>query len=219
MRKGDTYTLLFALAICAVCSIVLAVAVSSLRERQQLNIELDRKMNVLKAFGVKAGQGEVQELFERHISEIDCSAELEGVEEAMPLYLWSEDGQVTMYAFPVSGKGLWSTIKGYISLKSDLDTIQGITFYDHGETPGLGGEVEQDWFQEQFQGKRIMSDGGDLARFLVLKGKVADRYPDGNPHAVDGISGATMTGKGVQNFLNEEFERYNRYFAGLREGE
>jgi Na+-transporting NADH:ubiquinone oxidoreductase subunit C len=218
MRKGDTYTFLFALGVCAVCSIVLAVAASSLRARQDLNVELDRKMNVLKAFGVEATKDEVQPIFEKHITQIDCSERVDELDAPMPLYLWKEAGEVGKYAFPVSGKGLWSTINGYISLQSDLNTIQGIRFYEHGETPGLGAEVEKDWFQKQFKGKKILEDG-DLTRFMVLKGKVADQYPKGNPHAVDGISGATMTSRGVQNFLNNDLARYNRYFETVRGGE
>lgn len=218
MRKGDSYTILFALGVCAVCSIVLALAASGLRARQQLNVELDRKLNVLKAFGVAAGRDEVDSIFDEHITSIDCSKEVDSIEGPMPLYLWKEGGTVSKYAFPVSGKGLWSTIRGYISLKSDLNTIQGITFYDHGETPGLGAEVEKDWFQDQFKGKKIMEDG-QLADFMVLKGKVAEKFPQGNPHAVDGISGATMTGKGVQSFLNADLRRYNEYFKTVRGGE
>lgn len=217
MRKGDTYTIVFALGVCAVCSIVLALAADGLRARQQTNVELDRKLNVLKAFGVNADKSEVESIFDERISLIDASDKIESVDEPMPLYLWEENGKVRKYAFPVAGKGLWSTIRGYISLKSDLNTIQGITFYDHGETPGLGAEVEKDWFQEQFEGKQIMEEGR-LAEFKVLKGKVAERFPGGNPHAVDGISGATMTGKGVQNFLNMDLERYNSYFETVREG-
>jgi len=62
-------------------------------------------------------------------------------------------------------------------------------------------------------------EDGRLADFMVLKGKVAEKYPQGNPHAVDGISGATMTGKGVQSFLNEDLARYNEYFKTVRGGE
>jgi len=138
MRKGDSYTILFALGVCAVCSIVLALAASGLRARQQMNVELDRKLNVLKAFGEAGGRDEVDAIFDEHITSIDCAKKIDSLEGPMPLYLWKEDGAVRKYAFPVSGKGLWSTIRGYISLKSDLNPIQGVTFYDHGETPGLG---------------------------------------------------------------------------------
>ncbi len=216
MRKGDTYTVMFALAVCAVCSVILSVASSGLRERQQFNVELDRQINVLKSFGIIAAKDEVEGYFERYITEIDAAEYVDDSVEPMPLYLWKEDGQVTMYAFPVAGRGLWSLIRGYLALQADLNTIQGITFYEHGETPGLGAEIDQRWFQEQFEGKKIRRNG-DLARFRVVKGRVADQYPQGNPHAVDGISGATMTARGVENFLNEDIRRYNAYFETTRE--
>ncbi len=215
MRKGDTYTVMFALAVCAVCSVILSVASSGLRELQEFNIELDRQINVLKSFGIFAEKDEVEGYFERYITEIDVAEYVDDSVEPMPLYLWMEDGQVTMYAFPISGRGLWSLIKGYLALEEDLNTIKGITFYEHGETPGLGAEIDQRWFQEQFEGKKIRRNG-ELARFRVVKGRVADQYPQGNPHAVDGISGATMTARGVEDFLNEDIRRYNNYFETIK---
>lgn len=218
MRKGDTYTLLYALGVCAVCSVILAVASSSLRTLQERNAELNRRMNVLKAFGEDAAKEDVADIFQKYIERRDLSDELEGVEEEMPLYLWEEDGVITKYAFPVSGKGLWSTIHGYLALEDDMATIRGITFYEHNETPGLGAEVEKNWFQEQFEGKRIR-DEGELVEIEIVKGKVEDKYPDGSMYAVDGISGATMTCNGVEDFLNEDIERYSAYFPRLQGGE
>lgn len=216
MRKGDSYTVMFALAVCAVCSVILSVASSGLRDRQELNVELDRQINVLKSFGIFAEKDEVEYYFDNYITELDVAEYVDDSVEPMPLYLWKEDGQVKMYAFPVAGRGLWSLIRGYLALQADLDTIQGITFYEHGETPGLGAEIDQRWFQEQFEGKQIRSNG-ELVRFRVVKGRVADQYPQGNPHAVDGISGATMTARGVEDFMNEDIRRYNAYFETIRE--
>ena len=91
----------------------------------------------------------------------------------------------------------------------------GITFYKHGETPGLGGEIATDWFQEQFTNKVVWADG-ELHEFEVVKGAVEGLYPEGNDHAVDGISGATITGKGVATFMNDDLERYEAYFKKIR---
>ena len=115
---------------------------------------------------------------------------------------------------PVSGKGLWSTIYGYLALQTDLSTISGITFYKHGETPGLGGEIEKEWFTNNFKGKKIRDDNGVLTSVKVVKGKVIA----GNPkeiHEVDGISGATLTGRGVANFLKVELKKYEPFFAKI----
>lgn len=237
--KGDGYVICFAAAVCVVCSLLLSSAASALKTRQDYNVELDRKINVLKAFGVAVRDAkgksiagtEVDRLFREQIEEIVLDAAtgqpIEGItssqvppkelkeKQKLPLYIWKENGEAQKYAFPVSGKGLWSTIYGYLALEKDLATIAGVTFYRHGETPGLGGECEKDWFQENFRGKKVYGAQGRLP-FEVIKGLVADRFPQGNDHAVDGISGATLTSKGITQFVNADLDLYERYFKLLR---
>jgi Na+-transporting NADH:ubiquinone oxidoreductase subunit C len=108
---------------------------------------------------------------------------------------------------PISGKGLWSTLFGYFALDSDFNTVKGITFYDHKETPGLGGEVDKGWFQNNFIGKKIKDDKGNLVSVQVVKGKSGN-----NIHGVDGISGATITSRGVTDFLLRDLKKYAPYF-------
>ena len=238
MREDDRRIIGFAAIICVSCSLLLSATATLLKDRQDYNVELDRKINVLKAFDVDVMPGgkriaaaEVEQYFKDHITEKILEAETGEVLEGetsetvdpdllaegkrLPLYLWEEDGAITGYAFPISGKGLWSTIYGYMALSNDLATILGVTFYKHGETPGLGGEIATDWFQEQFKGKHVWADG-ELLPFEVVKGTVEGKYPEGNDHAVDGISGATITGKGVSTFINEDLERYEPYFSKRR---
>ncbi|MCS6770566.1 MAG: NADH:ubiquinone reductase (Na(+)-transporting) subunit C [Kiritimatiellae bacterium] len=237
--RGDGYVVGFAVAVCLACSLVLSAAASALKAKQEYNVEMDRKLNVLKAFGyaIRDEQGrqissaEVERIFREKIREIILDGEtgqpIEGLTSAdvdpkdvaarkrLPLYTYEENGEVVKYAIPISGKGLWSTIYGYLALNKDLATIAGVTFYKHGETPGLGGEVEKDWFQNNFKGKVIWRDGQRVP-FEVVKGTVADRYPQGNDHAVDGISGATLTGKGVTEFINRDLDLYEKYFKLIR---
>lgn len=97
---------------------------------------------------------------------------------------------------PVYGKGLWSTLYGYLALKSDLETIQGLTFYEHAETPGLGGEVDNPSWKAQWEDQKLYDQNGEPAA-LVYKGTA----PTGNQYAVDGLSGATITSRGVTNLL------------------
>lgn len=237
MNKADRKMFGFALLICVVCSTLLSAVSASLKEQQTRMVEFDRNRNVLKAFGVDTHgmtPDDVTRVFSERIQEIILDGQtgevIEGATSAtvdpkdlrdknklLPLYLWVENGEAQKYAFPISGKGLWSTIYGFLAMEKDLKTIAGVTFYKHGETPGLGGEVEKEWFQNPFEGKR-MYDNGQRADFRVIKGGVAARYPDGNPHAVDGISGATVTGNGVARFVNEDFDRYDRYFKTIRGG-
>ncbi|MBU0678675.1 MAG: NADH:ubiquinone reductase (Na(+)-transporting) subunit C [Verrucomicrobia bacterium] len=244
MQKDDLRIVGFAAVVCIVCSLVLSATASMLKQRQAENVELDRKINVLKAFGVavvgedgkKISKDRVDQYFSENISEIyiakDSGEVVEGmtlaklpkeelkaktaVEKTMlPLYLWKEDGKVRKYAFPISGMGLWSILNGYLALDSDLSTIVGLTFYKHAETPGLGGECSSDWFQNQFKGKKVFEDG-KLLQFEVAKGSAEIKYPGGSDHAVDGISGATMTGNGINRFLNRDLQYYEKYFSRIR---
>jgi Na+-transporting NADH:ubiquinone oxidoreductase subunit C len=235
--KGDGFVIGFATVVCVVCSLLLSATASTLKSKQDYNVELDRKMNVLKAFGVDIKPGgqalassAVEEYFKNNISEVVLdgasgqpiegltSSAVEAKELAerakLPLFIWKENGEVQKYAFPISGKGLWSTIYGYMALEKDLATIKGVTFYRHGETPGLGGECEKEWFQANFKGKQVLVDGEP--KFDVIKGKVADRFPQGNNHAVDGISGATLTGNGISKFIKRDLALYEKYFSLLR---
>lgn len=117
------------------------------------------------------------------------------------------------YAIHVSGMGLWSVVKGYIALEDDMETIAGIAIYDHGETPGLGGEIDKPWFQEQFIGKKLAQHGA-VKYFRVLKpGEKVDES------SVRGISGSTMTGSGLTVFINSDYGVYHKHFASLMKKE
>lgn len=118
-----------------------------------------------------------------------------------------------IYCIPISGYGLWSTLYGFLALEEDKSTVRGITFYKHGETPGLGGEVEQDWWKQGWVGKQTHDSDGKLVSITVLKGRGNDTR--GRPHAVDGISGSTITSNGVTRFVKQDLEKYEAYFKGL----
>ena len=135
-----------------------------------------------------------------------------------PLYIYTykdaEGKEHTKYAIHVSGMGLWSTIRGFLALEEDKATISGISFYEHGETPGLGAEITTDRFQDQYKGKKIADDGGNFATVTVLKGVGND--VSGNYHDVDGISGATMTTNGVTDMFTDELQNYTSYFNKIK---
>jgi len=241
-KKSDSYILIYAAAICMAASVLLAAASAGLRQRQNRMAELDRKFNVLKAFqidladdaGRRIADAEIERLYAAHVREtiVDAasgeampdrtSADIPPADlaagRALQLFHWVENGESTKYAFPVSGKGLWSTIYGYLAVDRTLSEIIGITFYRHGETPGLGGEIEQPWFQEQFKGRRLF-DGGEPRPVVVAKGKAPpDAAADPARVVVDGISGATLTGNGVTGFLTDAARRYAAHFNLLRRG-
>lgn len=126
-----------------------------------------------------------------------------------------DDGKTT-FVLPISGKGLWSTIYGYLALGEDGNTVRGVTFYKHGETPGLGGEVENPAWCAQWQGKTILGDGGKLVGIEVMKGKVDPAKPAEKAHKVDGLSGATITSNGVTKFVKADLEAFGAYLASVR---
>ncbi len=105
-----------------------------------------------------------------------------------------KEGQLDKIILPIRGKGLWSTLYGYVALSADLNTISGITFYEHGETPGLGGEIENPDWQAGWAGKQLYDQQG-AARIQVMKGQGQ------GPYQVDGVSGATLTMNGVSNLM------------------
>ena len=121
-------------------------------------------------------------------------------ENLSQVYLIEEDGQLDQVVLPIYGRGLYSTLYGLISLATDGNTVRGITYYEHGETPGLGGEVENPKWTSKWVGKKLYDEDGEIALELV-KGPVAPSDPEAE-HAVDAISGATMTSQGINGILH-----------------
>ena len=115
------------------------------------------------------------------------------------VYLVMEGNTLQQLILPVHGKGLWSTMYGFISLASDLTTVNGFAFYEHGETPGLGGEIDNPSWKKQWPGKKVYDETGKT-RIEVLKGTVDRSSPDAIYQA-DGLAGATLTARGVGNLL------------------
>lgn len=127
-------------------------------------------------------------------------------------------GDIDQIIFPVRGKGLWSTLYGFLAVSPDVSVAKGITFYQHGETPGLGGEIDNPAWQAQFEGKTLYSnDNQPLLR--VAKGRVTDTDPAA-AYSVDGLSGATITANGVTNMLRYWLgeQGFGPYIERIRRG-
>jgi len=242
-REGIGNVLIFAVAVCLVCSVLVSGAAVALKPVQKANRVLDQKKNVLIAAGVleegattdAAGRG-VEALFAdfetrvvdlrtgEYADDIDAQsfdqlrsaadpsrstalatgedpATIKRLEHYGLVYLKRDSaGTVETAVLPIRGYGLWGTLYGYLALDSDLETVAGIGFYQHQETPGLGGEVENPRWKSQWAGLRLFDDAGAPAVALV-KGK-APEGSDARSHQVDALSGATMTSRGVQNLVN-----------------
>ena len=129
----------------------------------------------------------------------------------MPLYYADINGQ-KMYIIPLLGKGLWGPIYGNIALGEDFNTIVGASFGHDKETPGLGAEIDQDFFQEQFIGKKIMDENGNFVSVQVVRGGAAMLPASRQVHGVDAISGGTITSNGVSEMLESSLKNYIKYF-------
>lgn len=133
------------------------------------------------------------------LAEEDDLAGLSRVERYALVYLVEKDGRLDQIILPVRGKGVWSTMYAYVALDADLNTIRGISFYEHGETPGLGGEIDNRRWQAGWQGKQVYGPD-DRVALHVVKGRAADDDRMA-AYQIDGLSGATLTGAGVSNLL------------------
>jgi len=135
-----------------------------------------------------------------------------------PVYLVQDKGKVQKIILPVSGLGLWSTLYGFVALDArDLNTIRGLVFYEHGETPGLGGEVDNPNWQALWDGKKAYGEDGKV-KIEVIKGQVDPNRPEAQ-YQVDGLSGATLTSRGVDLMLKYWFSEhgFGPYLAKLKE--
>ena len=226
--RNNSYTLIFTSCVTIVLGIIIATTADNLRERQKTNEELDIKKNILYALGYKQNIDNpwtnkiVESLYNNSINEVYIDRKgtvykkQENIEKnPLKIYQRIDNGLITGYAIPIEGKGLWGTMYGYFAIEPDAVTVKGITFYRHKETPGLGGEVDKEWFKNNFIGKRLVDNDGKLVSIEVIKGFVSDKDPEAY-RKVDGISGATITGKGVTNFLKKDLDKYEPYFKKIR---
>ncbi|HET6539229.1 MAG TPA: NADH:ubiquinone reductase (Na(+)-transporting) subunit C [Chryseolinea sp.] len=231
MRQSNLYIVIYAGVLTIVCGGLLALASEGLKEKQQFNIDMEQKKNILstviaieegvdinqlyakrvKAFVVDF-QGNVKEAMQP--KDVNLAAEYKKPREQrlLPVYEFKNetDSSKTDYAvLPVYGYGLWNNIWGFVALKSDLNTVQGVKFQHAGETPGLGARIESDEeVQNRYKGKTIF-DQDKLVSVTMMKGEGNDYSK--NQHRVDGMSGATLTGKGVNNMLLDYFQAYENY--------
>ncbi len=226
-----------------VCSFLVASASVGLRPQQQINQQLDRKKNILRAANLYKKDVPMSQLFSHVTPKIielksgkfvqldninpknfdqrqmaantqtshtlDTSIDLAGLhrlENYSLVYLVKRGTKISQIILPIRGSGLWSTMYGYVALDADLTTIRGITFYEHGETPGLGGEIENPTWLASWQGKKIY-DHTNRVDFKVTKVGVTTK-DTAALHQVDGISGATLTSNGVDNLLHFWFGEY-----------
>lgn len=230
MRQSNSYIVLFASAITIVCGGLLAFASVSLKERQDANIAMEKKKNILSSVIVLKEGDDLNVLYEKQVKgfvidfsgtvkdgmipeQVDLAKEYKKApaDRLLPVYEFRNEkdpAKVEYAVMPVFGYGLWNNIWGFVAVKSDFSTIQGVKFQHAGETPGLGARIDSDEIQERYKGKMIFENSA-LVSVTMQKGEGKDYGSD--THKVDGMSGATLTGKGVNNMLKDYLACYENY--------
>ena len=226
-RNSNAYTFIFAIVMVIVIGASLAFLAESTKELRKKNVELEKKQNILSAIGVNIDRSEADEEFEKYIKQelavkedgsvdsdieafkIDLKKEVKKPvsEQFFPVYIAEKDGK-QFYILPLYGAGLWDAIWGYIGLQNDENTIVGAVFDHKGETAGLGAEINQSWFEDQFIGDKILDDNNNFVSVKAVKGGTSAD----DPHGVDAISGGTITSDGVSLMIEERLSRYIPYF-------
>ncbi len=229
VRQSNGYIVFYSALLTIVCGGLLAFASQALKPRQDANIELERKSNILSTVMTLEEGVDITKLYESRIRElvIDFNGNLVdkkaadvnvGVEykklaeeRLLPVYEFisaTDSGKVDNAVIPVFGFGLWNNIAGFVALESDFNTIKGVSYSHVGETPGLGARIATSEIQDRYKGKQIFQ-ATTLISVVMQKGEGIDYSND--PHKVDGMSGATLTAKGVNNMLKEYFGCYQKY--------
>lgn len=224
----NSYTLIYAVVMVVVVALLLALVSSGLKDIQNNNVKLDKKKQILSSLNIQLDGLDANTLYEQHIvKELVLNIKGEVVSEKMgeafvidvikenakaeaerqlPLYVAEVDGQ-TKYIITMRGAGLWGPIWGYIALNDDKNTVFGTYFSHASETPGLGAEIALPAFQNKFVGKHILNDARDFVSIAVMKpGQTAE-----GQDYVDGISGGTITSKGVEAMLLKSIGQYEAY--------
>ena len=194
--NGNVYTFVYATVLVVIVAFLLAFVASTLKPIQDANVERDTKNQILTSLNITGLKGEsIDKKYESVITEeID--------EQGGKVFVANVDGAVK-YVLPVKGRGLWGGLWGYISIDEDKQHVFG-TYFDHeSETAGLGARIKERWFQEQFNGRPIFADNPQEVALTVVKAGAAKTETE-----VDGVTGATLTSKGVAGMVTEGLQQY-----------
>jgi len=240
----NSYTIIFAVAMVLIVGSLLAFTASSLRPNIDENKRLEKQQNILYAMGVNENDetsatfvstDKAPELFKKYITKqlviqdgkvteddeaylIDVKKEQAnakaGVARRLPLMEGKKDGK-TFYIAPIRGKGLWDAVWAYVAMDENM-VIQG-AFFDHaGETPGLGANIKQRFFMDDFIGEHLLDASNNFKGIDVSKSNADPKNEDKTDNEVDAIAGATITGNGVSAMIKSDLKLYVPFFKNLK---
>lgn len=233
---SNSYTIIFSIILVLVVGSLLAFFANATKEMRDNNDKVKTQMDILSAMGVDSDRSNATETFNQYIKQqfviegekvtedkeaylINIKKELDnakqGLVQKLPLFVGEKDGK-KLYIVPVRGNGLWDAIWGYIALNDDLKSINGV-FFDHkGETPGLGANITESFFKDDFKGEMLFDASGNYKSVEISKSNGDPNNEDKTDNQVDAISGATITGTGVGAMLNSGIKLYLPYFETLK---
>lgn len=230
-RENSGYTIIYAAVMVIIVALGLAFTHQALSDRQTANVNIDKMQQILRSLNINASAAEAQQVYDELVQNAYLitpdgvkvegsegttpddpafSTELDDESAAgLPVYEAEVDGSLK-YIIPMQGAGLWGPIWGYLAVEADGSTIYGAEFGHQGETPGLGAEIVMSSFREQFIGKELVKEGAFRSVAVVKPGQTAaDR------DYVDGISGGTITSKGVDAMLLNSVGQYSNFLMNL----
>ena len=242
--EKNTYTLLFAIGLVVVVGTLLAAIDSSLKDKIRINKILEKQQNILYAIGINENEGnsvnfiaadKAEEEFNKYVTKQiyiqgdevieDDKAYLIDVKKQkalakdpsytrkLPLFIAEKDGR-NLYVAPIRGKGLWDAIWAYVSVDEDM-VIRGIYFDHKAETPGLGANIKQRFFMDDFIGESLLDSQGNFKGVTVSKTNLDPKNEDKYDNEVDAIAGSTITGDGVTAMIRSDLSLYQPYFNSL----
>ena len=228
-KQSNVYTVIYIIIMVVVVGVALAYTSMSLKDRQNDNVAADKMRQIISSLRIAPEEEKAQfaavitdqYLVDAQGQRIDGDAFAVNVanevkkpaaERQLPVYEARVADGSLKYIIPVYGAGLWGPIWGYVALDDDASTIYGAFFNHEGETPGLGAEITKEAFSSQFQGKEMFKNG-ELVPVAVVK---AGQTPTNGADYVDGISGGTITSKGVSAMLEDCFAPYNAFLQSIR---
>ncbi len=235
-RDSNFYTFLFVGVMIVGIASILAYTSQTLKPMQDENVKNEKMQNILSTVGINVTREQAEKTYKEYItselalkidgsvnesinpfSDLNLAKELKKdyEDQHFPLYIAEIDSE-KYYIIELRGTGLWDAIWGYISLRSDFNTVNGVSFDHKGETAGLGAEITKDWFKESFVNETVFNTDGQLVGVTVLKGNNDPKNLDKDDHQVDAISGSTITGDGVTDMI---IERLNNYLPYLKKVE
>lgn len=227
-KNSNTYIFFYIVAMVVLVAAVLSFVATKLKPLQDYNIEVKKKQDILKTIQIVCDSDDVIENYNKYIIDskvVSLSGEIRDSVEAfdvnlkkeqakpiekynLPIFIGQLDDGAKKYIIPLLGKGLWGPIWGYIALNDDFSTVYGASFSHKSETPGLGAEIATEDFQKQFISKKILNSENEFISIEVKKGGV----PEDSKNAVDGVSGGTITSKGLESMIRDCMKPYMNYF-------